>query len=205
MIKAILIDLDGVLRVWNPDNDAEAERITRLPAGALRRAAFAPDLLLPVITGRVPDEHWRRQVVARLRLTVPDADAEQAVRLWSASPGEVDQGVLEIVRRCRRQTRIVLITNATSRPTEDLWHLQLVEELDDVINSAEVGWVKPEAEIFHAALRTAGVSPEEAFFVDDNATNVDAAGRLGIAGHVFRGADQLERELTCIGLLPSWQ
>jgi putative hydrolase of the HAD superfamily len=95
MIKAILIDLDGVLRLWNPEQDRQAEQAAGLPAGAIRRVAFSSELLLPAITGRVSDETWRQQISTRLRLDYPQADAEQAVQRWSAPSGEVNLAVLE--------------------------------------------------------------------------------------------------------------
>ena len=50
MIKALLIDLDGVIRLWPATQDADAEIAVGLPDGAIKRVAFAADLLLPAIT-----------------------------------------------------------------------------------------------------------------------------------------------------------
>ena len=200
MIQAILIDLDGVLRVWNPANDTEAEKTTGLPSGAVLKAAFSPDLLLPAITGQVSDEAWRRQVVDRLRLGYPNADVEQAVRIWSASAGEVNQEVLEIIRGCRQKARVALITNATSRLRLDLQRLKLIDEFDEIVNSSEVGHIKPQAEIFYAGLSAVGVSAEECMFVDDSAEHVAAASGIGLVGHVYRGVEHLRGELSRQGL-----
>ncbi len=61
-MRAVLTDLDGVLRIWDAHNFARAEAASGLPAGALRAAAFAPDLLEPAITGRVSDGGWRERM-----------------------------------------------------------------------------------------------------------------------------------------------
>jgi putative hydrolase of the HAD superfamily len=201
MIRAILVDLDGVIRIWSPEKDRQAEQAAGLPGGAIWKAAFSKDLLLPAITGRVSDEDWRRQVVDQLRLDFPQADADEAVRLWSSSSGEVDWDVVEVVRVCRKRAPVVLITNATSRLPFDLERLGLADEFDRVINSSEVGWIKPQAEIFRAALQAVGVSAKVAFFVDDNAEHVAAACQIGMTGHVYGGVDQLRRELERLGLL----
>lgn len=143
MIQALLIDLDGVLRIWNPERDRQTEQIAGLPAGALRQALFAPDILTPAITGQITDETWRRTIADRLRVQFPTADADRAVARWSESSGEIDTAVLEVVRACRKKVPIVLISNATSRLPYDLEQLSIVGEFDYIINSSAVGAIKP--------------------------------------------------------------
>jgi len=201
MIKAILLDLDGVVRNWPLENDRRAEQAAGLPLGAIRQAAFAPELLLPAITGQVRDEVWRERVVDRLRRDFPEADPEAAVRLWSAWPGEVNRDVLDLVRACRQRRPVILVSNATSRLSLDLQRLGLAEAFDHVINSSEIGWIKPQVEIFEAALAAAKVSAAEAFFVDDTAENVAAASGLGIVGHLYQGIDRLKDDLLRYSLL----
>jgi putative hydrolase of the HAD superfamily len=199
-IRALLIDLDGVVRVWSPVHFLAAEAAAGLPVGALRRAAFSPDLLHPAITGRVTDEEWRRQIVARVRADHPTADAERAVAVWSAPAGEVDGAVLAVVLACRARVPVVLLTNATSRLASDLARLGLSDAFDHVVNSSAVGWIKPQPEVFDIALRMAGVPAVEALFVDDTAANVAAAAQLGMVAHHFQGLALLRQTLARHGL-----
>ena len=118
--RALLVDLDGVIRHWGGQGDPEIERETGLPPGAIREAAFSADLLLPAITGRVSDEEWRRQIADRLAAEFPAADAARAIARWSEPPGEIDDAVLALLERCREHATIVLVTNATSRLDRDL-------------------------------------------------------------------------------------
>lgn len=201
MLRTLLIDLDGVIRLWDPAIDLAAEQAAALPAGALKRAAFAPDLLRAAITGQISDKQWRQQVAERLRQTFPTVHVAKAVRLWSVSPGEIDQAMLDLVRICREKVKIVLVTNATSRLPSDLVELGIEDEFDDIINSSVVGYYKPQPEIFHAALTAAGVTAAEAFFVDDSASHVAAATQLGIAGHLYRGVATLKTDLRRYDLL----
>jgi putative hydrolase of the HAD superfamily len=203
MIQALLIDLDGVIRTWRSQDDPEAERGFGLPAGAIRRAAFAPERLLPAITGQVADSIWREQVAAALARHFPGADAAGAVRWWSAMPGEVDRDVLELVAACQQRVCVVLVTNATSRLPDDLRHLGLDTAFDHVINSSAVGAAKPDAAIFAAALAAAGVDAPNALFVDDTPGHVAAARRLGICGYQYTNAARLREVLQGHGLLPA--
>lgn len=195
MIQALLTDLDGVIRRWDPAIEPQAEQATGLPSGALRQAAFVPDLLHAAITGQITDERWRAQVAARLQVMFPTADAAQAVALWSVSAGEVDRAVLDLVRNCRQKVKVVLVTNATSRLPHDLQRLGLLGEFDHIMNSAVVGQCKPHPAIFQAALATVGVAAANAFFVDDSAGNVAAASQLGLVGHLYQDLGGLKAAL----------
>lgn len=201
MEQALLIDFDGVLRIWNGGYDAQAERASGLPPGALRAAAFAPDLLVPAITGATSDEGWRALVALRLQQQFPHADGAGAVARWSEPPGALDPVVLEMVRACRRRGRVALLTNATSRLPSDLARLALGDAFDHVVNSSAVGAAKPHPDIFRAALRALGLPASQVLYVDDTPGHVEAAAPLGIAGHVYRGHEPLRQALRQRGLL----
>lgn len=201
MTNAILTDLDGVIRIWSSEIHRKAERVTGLPEEAIPRAAFSDDLLPLVITGKISDDEWRRRIADLLSKDFPEANAERAVELWSASPGEVNLEVLEILQTCRKRARLVLISNATSRLPSDLRRLGIAGDFDYIINSSEVGFAKPDPNIYFAALNTVEATPEQALFIDDNAGHVAAAMRLGIAGHTYAGADALRQKLNHLGLL----
>jgi putative hydrolase of the HAD superfamily len=190
-LRALLIDFDGVIRHW-PASDADLEIGHGLPAGAIRRIAFAPALLQPAITGRVSDESWRTHVAQQLAAAHPRGRAHEAVRAWSAVCGEVDQAVLHVVGLARQSAKVVLVTNATSRLSADLEQLNLTDAFDAVINSSRVGMAKPSRGIFRAALDQAGVAASESVFVDDSLANVHAAASLGMRSHLFEGVEGLQ-------------
>ena len=200
MIKAVLTDLDGVVRRWDPGIVQQAESVAGLPREGLLNTAFEPDLLLRATTGRINDESWRSEVAARLLLRYPAADAREAVRLWSRSPGEIDTGVLDLLLRCRTSARLVLVTNATTRLEADLERLGIDQAFDHVVNSSSVGHVKPHPGIYNAALDLLGIEADEAFFIDDRPANADAAAELGMDGHHYTTIKRLKQALANHGL-----
>jgi len=181
---ALLLDFDGVLRRWNTDY-AAIESHCGLPAGALRRVAFSPELLTPAISGMVSDDVWRERVAAELQRQYSRSSAREAVARWSASGGEVDPTVLAVLSRCRLELRLVLATNATSRLSADLRSLGLAGRFYAVANSSELGATKPSVEYFEAALLRAKVRASDALFVDDSPANVEGASAVGILAHHF--------------------
>lgn len=72
---------------------------------------------------------------------------------------------------------------------------------DGVFASCRMGVRKPDPAFFHALLEAIGRRPEQCLFVDDRAVNCESAEALGMAAHLFDGADGLRRRLRAEGLL----
>jgi putative hydrolase of the HAD superfamily len=81
--------------------------------------------------------------------------------------------------------------------------LGIVDLFDDVVCSAEVGWAKPEAEIYALACRRLDVPPTTCVFVDDHAPNVEAAEAAGMRGVLYRvdRGDDLGVLLAAVGVV----
>lgn len=77
--------------------------------------------------------------------------------------------------------RIGLLTNIMPGFIKALQEKDLLPAVkyDVVIDSSEVGLIKPEEDIFALATKKAGCSPSEILFVDDSRTNLMAAQKLG--------------------------
>jgi len=177
--KVILLDFDGVLRLW-PIDVASIEEDCGLPKGAITSCAFEPALLHPAILGTCSDELWRARVASQLLTRFPQSDAQRAVKAWSEPVGELDESVLQLLKKFRDKARLVLSTNATSRLQADLDALGISELFSAVANSSELGCIKPDAVYFRKTLAIAGASAERCLFIDDSMENVQSASALGI-------------------------
>ncbi len=186
-IRAILIDLDGVLRHWPRPWDAASEPGQRRVEDEVFKVAFAPELLHQAITGVITHDEWTAETIARLSIDWPEDDARRAVVDWVNSVPLIDSRVRELVSEWRQVVPVVLITNATSRLGRDLAVIGLDGAFDAIVNSSETGQAKPDPDIFAAALSRAGAAPDQAIFIDDSATNVEAAVALGLLGYRFDG------------------
>ena len=198
--KALLIDLDGVIRQWNP-SDENIEVSCDLPIGSIRQVAFDPPLVELAITGQITDEEWHRRTVETLRQRFGAPNAHKAVARWASFPGRVDTKTLDILDRCSPSLRTVLVTNATSKLACELLELGLTERFFAVVNASEVGVSKPGQKIFHVALQRAEVCAEQALFIDDSLRNVEAASALNICSHQFTGHDAMTAFLRKNGVL----
>lgn len=77
----------------------------------------------------------------------------------------------------------------------------LGQRLDSAFLSCERGVRKPDPEAYLGPCRALGIAPGDALFVDDRASNCDAARAVGLDAIVFEGAAPLRAELVRRGVL----
>lgn len=183
--RALLIDMDGTLRRFDPAVVAGVEQRYGLAPGAIWTAAFDRARAVPAVLGKVTHAEWMAVVAEAL-------GAPAAVAEWEAYRGEVDPDVLALVRAVRGSgRRVALTTNATDRLPRDLERLGLVGELDAVVNSSELGVAKPAPEYFAAACRAVGEPPDRCLLVDDSIRFVAGARAYGLPAHRWTGPADL--------------
>ena len=197
--RALLIDLDGVLRRWDSTVATAVEQSYDLPAGTLMRTAMSWDLLRPAVAGELTDAQWMAAVAARLPL--PESEAADAVGKWQQHRGFVDPDVLAFIRDVRAAGRLVgLATNATDLLRGDLAALGLAGEFDAVISSWELKIHKPAPEFFERACAELGLEPQWVLFVDDDDRSVQGARVAKLPAFRWSGTDGIPYLRAALGL-----
>lgn len=112
-------------------------------------------------------------------------------------------GMVALVEEVRRAG--LAIYGLTNWSDETFHHgmaaAPVIETFDGVVVSGREGVAKPEPRLFQVLLERYALAPERCLFVDDSPVNVTAARALGMAGHVFAGADALRAELERLNVL----
>jgi putative hydrolase of the HAD superfamily len=197
--RALLIDLDGVLRRWDPSSASAAEEAYGLEPGVLLRTAMSWDLLRPAVSGEMTDAEWMGLVASRLPL--PEAEATAAVTRWQSDRGSVDEAVLGLVRDVRAAGLPVgLATNATDRLRPDLESLGLAGEFDLILSSWEMKIHKPAPEFFSRACAALGLQPPWVLFVDDDDRAVRGARAGKLLAYRWTGDHGLSYLRRALGL-----
>ena len=97
--------------------------------------------------------------------------------------------------------RLLLISNTNLVHFEMIRQTyRLVRHFHEWILSFEVHAMKPEPEIYRAAIARAGCRPAECFYTDDIASFVEAGRREGIDAVQFESPEKLELEMNSRGI-----
>ncbi len=166
--------------------------------------------------GRIDSAEYWRLFTARTGIEVaenywdtlfnptPIAESFELVRELAALPASYAiasaGGVGVASGRNTRAARVVGGTNTIDCHHEKNRRLGFYEGFQAVYASNEIGFSKPDPVFWLAILEAEGVEPENAFFTDDNADNVDVARDLGIEARLFVDADTLRRDLVALGV-----
>jgi putative hydrolase of the HAD superfamily len=107
----------------------------------------------------------------------------------------------DLLQALGRRYNLAIVSNTNTLHYERIRREYPVVDLFPLaILSYEVGSMKPSPEIFRAALEAVGSRPEECFFIDDRAENVEGARKLGIQANLFRGQAALEEAMREAGV-----
>jgi len=107
----------------------------------------------------------------------------------------IDQGVMEIIKGLKNDSRVVCGTNTFDPHYDYLAERGYYDVFDAVFASNKIGVSKPNADFYRHILNDEGIKPEEALFVDDSEVNVSAAQKLQIKSILFTDAPALSRHI----------
>jgi putative hydrolase of the HAD superfamily len=192
--RALLIDLDGVLREYHREQAGPIETAAGFGPDEILEVALAPERLTPAMLGQISRAGWCESIAAALVERVGDLEtAERVVEEWNTYRGEIVPEVLEFVTEVRAAgIPIALCTNAFDDVRADLDGFGVTASFDVILNSAELGLAKPHPEFYARACEAVATPAAECLFVDDQVRNVAGARAAGLLAHRFVGLPDLD-------------
>jgi putative hydrolase of the HAD superfamily len=198
-VRAVLFDMDGVIRHWDDVGARAGEQAAGIPYGSIDEVAYAIPEFAQTQVGTVTAREWA-EAVGRALSAAHGPGAEVAAETWIAYAGRVDDAMVDLVGALREHVTVALLSNATDQLREHLAHHELVDAFDVVFASAEIGLAKPDPAIYEHAAKVLGVVPEQCFFTDDRPENVEGARRAGMHAEVFTDRECLVAALAALGV-----
>ena len=199
-IKAIIFDYGNVLLEWNPRH--------------VYRRYFNNEEAMELFLNEVNFMEWNAQQdkgrtfaegVAELSAKFPQhAQLIQAYYdQWRDSIGVAYWDTVEILKQLKQAGYPLYGLSNWSAETFPLVRARydFFDLLDNMVISGEVGFVKPEPEIYQIMLDKIGKPAQECLFIDDSLPNIQQAEKLGFVGIHFHSAEQLRIELEKHNLL----
>ena len=198
-IKAIIFDFGRVISAQKPPSLFRGyEEELGLEPGVINPIMFGSQAWQDALVGRKTAKEFWHAIGPQLELHTPDAIDEFRHRYHADEA--IDEGVLDIMRRLRRQGRYKLAVLSNSPPNLAQWlaDWEILDLFDVVFCSGDEGVVKPDPAAFEITLERLGVVPEEAVFIDDTLGHVEAAQSLGLYGILFTTAEALADQLDIL-------
>jgi len=196
MIKAVFFDLGGVIvrTEYQAPRQHLAVRLGMEYEDVVKLIFQSPSSERASVGEISAEEHWA-EVTKRLRRPISET---ASIREEFFAGDVVDREIVDLLRSLRPSYHVGLISNAWPDLRDYIVKQKFDDAFDHMVISGEVGVMKPEAKIYQIALEQAGVSPDEAVFVDDFIENIDGCEALGMHGIHFRNPRQALDELKQI-------
>lgn len=189
MIKAIIFDCFGVF-IGNPYKI----RIQALDATDPQKAESLREINRASDRGFITREETAREMARIIGITQEELLAEQ-------DKGEVrNDELVEYARTLRGDYKVAMLSNIGSRGRLDLRFGEgvLDELFDVVVPSGEVGFIKPEPEIYQVTIDKLGVLPEECVMIDDILEFCQGAEAVGMHAIQYFSNEQAIADLQAL-------
>ena len=185
MIKAIIFDFFGVIV-------GDGFDYTYRSAGGdpVQDRAFVQELLDQANRGKITTDEFRQKICRKLGITV-DEYQDSLKR-----SEQINLDLLELIKDLRNRYKTALLSNVNQGGLERRIKREVLDSyFDDIVISGEVGYIKPEPEIYRLAAERLGAGLSECVFTDDREPYVRAAEAVGMKGIVYKDFSQFKLEL----------
>lgn len=199
-IKNVVFDIGNVIVRWSP------LEITRLTFGEVNNlqprcnSIFQSDIWLDLNKGKITEQEAKS--LYQQSITLSELECERLF-YYVKQTQILLYGSIDLLKRVKAAGYNVYAL--TDNVTDIVEHLKSTysfwSEFDGTIVSADLGVLKPQAEIYHALLNQYSLQAKETVFLDDMPNNVKGAESVGMYAIQFLTAEQCEKDLKELGVL----
>lgn len=190
MIRALMVDVDGVIVVPRPGGWAvDLEADLGLAPADLQARFFAPHWS-DIVLGRAGLHERLGPVLAEI---APHLTSDRLTAYWFEKDAELDHGLLDNLAAIRAAgTEVHLATVQEPRRADYLWTtLRLRDRFDALHYAADLGAKKSDPAFYAAVEARTGFAPADLLLIDDTAANLDVARACGWGGLLWDGTAPL--------------
>ncbi len=166
MIKAVVFDFFGVIcgkGIW---------RIYELAGGDLvKDAEYLDDLVSKEAINAVTDEEFHAGLAKGVGMTL------QEWREFHDAHDGPNLDTLELVSQLKTDFKTAILSNASQGTIQNKLNEQQLALFDAVVVSGDVGFAKPDPQIYYYAAEQLGVKTDECIFIDDHAEYLEVQRR----------------------------
>jgi len=194
-VELLLFDLGGVLVDFTGVRDIAA--LLSKPASRadiVERWSHCP-VSYAFGVGEIGPAEFAQRFVRDWGITLEPEQFLREFRSWSRG---FLPGARELLDTLRPRFRLGAVSNSNEVHWARNAELGVTQQFEFAVSSHQVGACKPDAAIFEAALRRAGIAAEAVAYFDDLQENVDAATELGMRAFRTEGVEAVR---NCVKML----
>lgn len=198
VLKNIIFDLGGVLL----NIDYEKTKISFKELGFVNfdemYTQYSADMLFSNLeTGKISNDHFFDYLV---KAAGGQITKEQIAIAWNAMLLDFRVPSLDFLEGLAKKYRLYLLSNTNAIHLEAFKQIFTKEtgrpSLDAYFTKAyysnNIGFRKPNEDVFEFILKDAGIKAEESLFIDDSYNNIEAAKKLGFQTHLLTPGEKIE-------------
>lgn len=199
--KAVVFDFGGVIET-TPDGNPlkKVADVVGVSIDEFHKEYFKYNHL-----SNVDGLPWEETVaIVASHLTNSEEKIEQSRQIIlehiaSRSANQELVGFFPVLRR--QKYKVAIFSNNTGSLRQQLINEGILDLVDDVVISAEIGFQKPSKEAFSVLFQKLNLKPEEVVFIDDAPKSLETAGEIGYTPILFEGNTKLKKDLRRLGII----
>lgn len=192
MIKNIVFDMGQVFVDFDPDFFIEHYVTEPQDALLLRTELFCGSEWVEMDRGTMNEEDLVEPVCARLPERLHFAVKELLLH-WQDYM-KVLHNLDPLAAELKENGySLYLLSNASVSIHNFTHKITALQYFNGTFFSADVKYIKPDPTIYRLFFEKFSLNPEECFFIDDRADNIEAGRKLGMEGFVYEGEAQALR------------
>lgn len=191
MIKNIVFDMGKVLLGYDADRVCSRYMDDEEEKKAVCTSVFVSPEWLMLDMGVISEEEALERMQARLNTDHAKEMAALCLEHWHEYNMWPMESMGELVRELKgKGYGIYLCSNASLRLLKCYQMIPGIEYFDGILFSAQVKCIKPQREMYEHLFNRFSLKPEECFFIDDVALNIEGARACGMDGYCFADGDE---------------
>ena len=199
--EVIFFDIGGVLLHIHPDRMIKEIAIITNNSFNVVQNNFPESAHDAYERGKINDYEWFNL----FKKSLPDSGGlseKNFWKAWSMLLGE-ETDVIDILIKLKKSYRIWLLSNTNpSHIKNEIENNNIFPQLvDGAVYSFDVGYRKPEKDIYKVASDLAEVDLKRCVFIDDLEDNIIGANNIGMQGIHYKNTPELKNNLKSLNIL----
>jgi HAD superfamily hydrolase (TIGR01509 family) len=189
MIKAVIIDFDGVVYLENMRFSKLLNSRFNIPDEKVM--SFFRDELIRCQLGQAD---LKKELVKYIKTWQIKSTVEKLMEMWFEN-GKINDKLVSIISELRTRGIVcVLVTdNEKYRMNYMMEKYNLEKIFDKIVTSYDIGARKPNRKVYDFIFSSLNLKPRECLYFDDSEKNIEIGKKLGIKSYVFENNNEVRK------------